>query len=391
MAVSIHWRQTNMSSEPQPSDDAPPLTESIAPGTATDPPVGTTESTAVTVDGIEVHLEAGATLLDAVDRIEPADNVPALCHYGREGIGPRSECRTCMVDTDAYGVVPACSFPAEDGLTVRTDAEAAAEARDVNLDLVLSDHNLRCTTCGKNGRCELQDAAIDEEVEEPRYGVLDDRDEYEPLDDSSPFIQIDRNKCILCNRCVEACNDVQVEGVLRIEGHGQDTRIGFQSDAETMEESTCVSCGHCATVCPTGALVEKGIEDATTIPLPGFTQKNSIGTSYENTKQPKGPMTPKKRAENTATQQPSTDGGIDTAKGAGGIDAGDAFNIVTAVGDGDAGESAVDSADGSNHDTVGVDSGGNDSDVDSVEDDSDVDTNKTADEIWDESTGGEWP
>lgn len=182
-----------------------------------------------------------------------------------------------MVETDEHGLVPSCSFPAEDGLEVRTDAGAATEARDVNLDLVLSNHNLRCTTCGKNGRCELQDAAIANDVEEPRYGVLDDRDAYEPIDDSSSFIQIDRNKCILCNRCVEACNDDQVEGVLQMEGSGQDTRIGFQSDAETMEDSTCVSCGHCVTVCPTGSLVEKGIEDAATLPIPGFTQKNSIG------------------------------------------------------------------------------------------------------------------
>jgi formate dehydrogenase major subunit len=288
-----------MSSEQHQQADIPPLTEGIAPGTATDPPVGSEKSATVTVDGTEVILETDSTLLDAVDAVETDDYVPALCHYGRQEIGPRSECRTCMVDTDEYGIVPACSFPAEDGMTISTAASEAAEARDVNLDLVLSDHNLRCTTCGKNGRCELQDASIENEVEEPRYGVLDDRDEYEPLDDSSAFIQIDRNKCILCNRCVEACNDVQVEGVLRIEGTGKDTRIGFQNGAETMEDSTCVSCGHCVTVCPTGALVEKGIEDATTIPLPGFTQKNSIGKTYENTGEAKGPMTPKKRAEGT--------------------------------------------------------------------------------------------
>ena len=295
-----------MSSEQQQAE-IPPLTEGIAPGTATDPPVGSDEPATVTVDGTEVALESGSTLLDALDRIETDDYVPALCQYGREEIGPRSECRTCMVDTEEYGIVPACSFPAEDGLTVRTAAREAAEARDVNLDLVLSDHNLRCTTCGKNGRCELQDASIENEVEEPRYGVLDDRDEYEPLDDSSPFIQIDRNKCILCNRCVESCNDVQVEGVLRIEGTGKDTRIGFQNGAETMADSTCVSCGHCVTVCPTGALVEKGIEDATTIPLPGFTQKNSIGKTYEHSAQAKGPMTPKKRAEHTDTDSPESD------------------------------------------------------------------------------------
>jgi len=277
-------------------EEAPPLTEEIAPGTAADPNVGGRERATVTVDGTSVTVEPGATLLDAVEAVETDDYVPALCSYDRQEIGPRSECRTCMVETETDGIVPACSHPAEDGATVRTDAESAAEARDVNLDLVLSNHNLRCTTCGKNGRCELQDASIEQEVEEPRYGVLDDRDEYEPLDDTSSFIQIDRNKCILCNRCVEACNDVQVEGVLQMEGSGQDTRIGFQSDAETMEDSTCVSCGHCATVCPTGSLVEKGIEDATTLPIPGFTQKNSVGKTIESSGKTKGPMTPKKRA-----------------------------------------------------------------------------------------------
>lgn len=305
-----------MSSEQQENTDVPPLTEEIAPGTATDPPVGGDEPATMTVDGTEVSVGAGATLIDAVEAVETDEYVPALCHYDRQEIGPRSECRTCMVETDEHGVVPACSFPAEDGLTVRTDAKDASEARDVNLDLVLSNHNLRCTTCGKNGRCELQDAAIEQEVEEPRYGVFDDRDEYEPLDDSSSFIQIDRNKCILCNRCVEACNDVQVEGVLRMEGSGQDTRIGFQSDVETMEESTCVSCGHCVTVCPTGALVEKGIEDATTIPLPGFTQKNSIGKTYERSETSNDPMTPKKRDERTTDEETfETEGWEDSSGG----------------------------------------------------------------------------
>ena len=286
-----------MSSEPHDDGEVPPLTEEIAPGTAVDPPVGSDGRATVTVDGTAVTVEAGATLLDAVEAVETDADVPALCNYGRQEVGPRSECRTCVVETDEHGVVPSCSFPASDGAVVHTGADDAATARDVNLDLVLSNHNLRCTTCGKNGRCELQDAAIEHEVEEPRYGVLDDRDEYEPIDDSSSFIQIDRNKCILCNRCVEACNDVQVEGVLRMEGHGSDTRIGFQSGAETMEDSTCVSCGHCVTVCPTGALVEKGIEDAATMPIPGFTQTNSVGKTYERSGEAKGPMTPKKRDE----------------------------------------------------------------------------------------------
>jgi formate dehydrogenase major subunit len=296
-----------MSADPLPrvpdiDDPTPetPVTAEFETGTANDPTVGTTEPATMTVNGEPVSVGPGATIVDALETlddevvsvdpgaegIEDAD-VPALCYYDRDGdcsdaVGPRSECRTCMVETDEHGLVPSCSFPAEDGLTVRTDAPDAEEARSVNLDLVLSNHNLRCTTCNGNGRCELQDAAISEGVNHPRYGVFDDRSEYEPLDDTSSFIQIDRNKCILCNRCVDACNDVQVEGVLRIEGHGEDTRIGFQSDAETMADSECVSCGHCATVCPTGSLTEKGIGGVATLPLPGFTQRNSIGTVIEH-------------------------------------------------------------------------------------------------------------
>ncbi|WP_227377555.1 formate dehydrogenase subunit alpha [Haladaptatus halobius] len=286
--------------DPRPNT---PVTAEFETGTANDPDVGTDgdTSTTVTVNGEPVTVPAGSTIIDAMksvsdetvttasgaDGVDDDADVPALCYYDHEGdcsdqIGPRSECRTCMVETEAHGLVPACSFPAEDGLTVRTDSPDAEECRSVNLDLVLSNHNLRCTTCNGNGRCELQDTAISEDVDHPRYGVFDERDQYEPIDDSSSFIQIDRNKCILCNRCVDACNDVQVEGVLRIEGHGEDTRIGFQSDAETMHDSDCVSCGHCATVCPTGALTEKGIDGAGTIPLPGFTQRNSVGEVIEH-------------------------------------------------------------------------------------------------------------
>lgn len=274
-----------------------PFTEDIAPGTATDPDITSDKRTRITVDGEPVSIEADSTVLDALNEIDTAGYVPALCSYEEdERIGPRSECRTCIVESDDHGLVPACSFPIDDGMTVRTDTERATEARDVNLDLQLSDHNLRCTTCGKNGRCDLQDVSIANDVEEPRYGVFDDRDEYEPIDNSSPFIQIDRNKCILCNRCVEACNDVQVEGVLRMEGSADETRIGFQNGAETMMESTCVSCGHCVTVCPTGALVEQGMTESATIPIPGFTQENSIGETIDAEDEPHPrQMTPMKQ------------------------------------------------------------------------------------------------
>ncbi|WP_129116196.1 formate dehydrogenase subunit alpha [Halegenticoccus tardaugens] len=311
-----------------------PVTATFKTGTADDPPAGTAGDgpTTLSINGQSVTVPPGSTVIDAMQAVDAENvtvgscadslmadaDVPALCYYDRDGsasdeIGPRSECRTCMVETEKHGLVPACSFPAEDGLTVRTDTPDAKESRSVNLDLVLSNHNLRCTTCNGNGRCELQDAAISEGVDHPRYGVFADRDEYEPLDDTSSFIQIDRNKCILCNRCVEGCNDVQVEGVLRIEGHGDDTRIGFQSDAETMAESECVSCGHCATVCPTGALTEKGIGGAATLPLPGFTQRNSIGNVIDTDDV-------ETLDDTTAPNRSPSPGGAETAGAAGASD-----------------------------------------------------------------------
>ncbi|MFB6255907.1 MAG: 2Fe-2S iron-sulfur cluster-binding protein, partial [Haloplanus sp.] len=202
--------------DPQPET---PVTAEFETGTANDPEVGTGGDgpTTVTVDGERVTVPPGSTVIDALRAVDDANvrvdpgadgvaddaDVPALCYYDRESdagdlIGPRSECRTCMVETEEHGLVPSCSFPADDGLSVRTDTPDAEEARSVNLDLVLSNHNLRCTTCNGNGRCELQDAAVSEGVDHPRYGVFDDRDAYEPVDDSSSFIQIDRNKCILC-------------------------------------------------------------------------------------------------------------------------------------------------------------------------------------------------
>ena len=283
--------------DPQPET---PVTEEYDTGMANDPDVGSRTETTMEVNGHAVTVPAGSTLIDAMNQLDPAivsedpteeeigeAEVPALCHYDRDGdatdgIGPRSECRTCMVETDEHGLVPSCSFPAEEGLSVETATADAEEARSVNLDLTLSNHNLRCTTCNANGQCELQDAAISEGVDHPRYGVFGDRSEYEPLDDTSSFIQIDRNKCILCTRCVDACNDVQVQGVLRMEGGADETRIGFQSEAETMADSDCVSCGHCATVCPTGSLTEKGMGNLATLPLPGFTQRNSIGKVIEH-------------------------------------------------------------------------------------------------------------
>ncbi|MFC7209128.1 formate dehydrogenase subunit alpha [Natronoarchaeum sp. GCM10025321] len=286
--------------DPQPET---PVTSEFETGTANDPDVGTddTDPSTLIVDGNPVTVTPGSTIIDALEHlddeivsvdpgaegVEDDADIPALCYYDRDGdcsdeSGPRSTCRTCLVETEDHGMVPSCLFPALDGLEVSTDTPDVEEARSVNLDLVLSNHNLRCTTCNGNGRCELQDAAISEGVDHPRYGVFDERDQYEPIDDTSSFIQIDRNKCILCNRCVDACNDVQVEGVLRIEGHGEDTRIGFQSEAETMDDSECVSCGHCATVCPTGSLTEKGIGGPATLPLPGFTQRNSIGKIIEH-------------------------------------------------------------------------------------------------------------
>ena len=149
---------------------------------------------------------------------------------------------------------PACTFPVTEGLVIHTNSPKVREARKFVLELIISDHPLDCMTCEATGDCRLQDLAYEYDVKGNEYvgGVQHDY----PIDDPNPFIMVDRNKCILCRRCVRACNYINGVEAIGIVYRGFKARIAFGMDS-TLEDSPCEFCGSCVEVCPVAALWPK--------------------------------------------------------------------------------------------------------------------------------------
>ncbi len=204
----------------------------------------------IVLDGVAVEAAEGETILD-VARANGA-YVPTLCHHPKTG--PASACRICAVEIEgARGLVTACNSPVRDGMVVRTDSDRVLDARRLIVDLLLSEGAHDCLSCDMCGSCELQDAAyhlgIDRPSQAPTSPLL-------PLDLSHPLIARDPNKCIHCYRCIAACNDVVVNGVLEMAYRSQGSVVVADQDVP-LAESSCAACGECVQLCPTGALVEK--------------------------------------------------------------------------------------------------------------------------------------
>ncbi|MDI9526159.1 MAG: 2Fe-2S iron-sulfur cluster-binding protein, partial [Pseudomonadota bacterium] len=178
--------------------------------------------------------------------------IPTLCYH--EKVGAAARCRACVVEVKGRpALVTSCNTTVSDGMEIVTDSEQVIEAQRFVIKLAISSGNHDCIVCEKSGECELQDAAY--------YLKIDDQDrrsEKYPadFDDSSAFIRLDHTRCILCGRCVEACNHVVVNRAVRVVNRGYDARIGFGLDA-SMGDSTCVQCGECIQICPVGALTAK--------------------------------------------------------------------------------------------------------------------------------------
>jgi len=208
------------------------------------------EEIKLTIDGKEVTGEKGDTILKVCE--ENGIYVPTLCHHER--LPDVGACRMCIVEIkDVKDLKPACVTPAEDGMVVTTDNEEIHAVRKMNLEFLLAEHPNDCMTCGSYGQCELQELVYKFGIEKPLFEKSSFDHE---IDRSSPVIIIDRNKCILCGRCVRACNEVQVNNILDFRDRGYDRKViaGFDSP---LAESLCYSCGECVSVCPVGALTEK--------------------------------------------------------------------------------------------------------------------------------------
>ncbi len=220
------------------------------------PAVAADRAVALEIDGIAVTVPAGTSLLRAA--VSAGVMIPKLC--ATEALKPFGSCRLCLVEIEGRKGYPAsCTTPAEAGMKVRTESPRLAELRRNVMELYVSDHPLDCLTCAANGNCELQTMAGVVGLREVRYGMAGANHFADATtDDSNPYFRFDPAKCIVCNRCVRACEEQQGSFALTIAGRGFDARV-TAGRGESFMASECVSCGACVNVCPTATLIEKTV------------------------------------------------------------------------------------------------------------------------------------
>ena len=216
---------------------------------------GTGATVALAIDGQRVEVPAGTSIMRAA-RGAGLD-IPKLC--ATDALNAFGSCRVCLVEVEGRrGLLASCTEPVADGMVVHTQTERVARVRRGVLELYISDHPLDCLTCAANGDCELQDVAGAVGLRDVRYAEganhLDAK-----ADRSNPYFQFDPSKCIVCSRCVRACDEVQGTFALTIDGRGFDSKVATSADA--FFDSECVSCGACVRACPTATLIEKSVVD----------------------------------------------------------------------------------------------------------------------------------
>jgi formate dehydrogenase major subunit len=220
-------------------------------------PAATEATVRLTIDGSAVDVPAGTSIMRAAALDGTA--IPKLC--ATDSLAAFGSCRLCLVEIDGRSGFPAsCTTPVSEGMVVRTQTPALARLRKGVMELYISDHPLDCLTCAANGDCELQDAAGQVGLREVRYGYGGANHLAAQRDDSNPYFSFDPAKCIVCSRCVRACDEVQGTFALTVEGRGFGSRIVASAD-EPFLESECVSCGACVQACPTATLQEKAVAE----------------------------------------------------------------------------------------------------------------------------------
>lgn len=222
------------------------------------PAVRSDTQVSLEIDGRTVTVPAGTTVMRAA--AEAGGSIPKLC--ATDNLKQFGSCRLCLVEIDGMRGTPAsCTTPVADGMKVHTQTAKLQKLRRGVMELYISDHPLDCLTCSANNDCELQDQAAAVGLRDVRYGYEGANHLAAETDASNPYFDFDATKCIVCSRCVRACDEVQGTLALTVDGRGFDSEISAGLRSDSFLSSECVSCGACVQACPTSALMEKAVTE----------------------------------------------------------------------------------------------------------------------------------